>query len=80
MFGKSKKKGGYTPAELAKPYDINKYKAILMDKDSDRLDRENAELMIKNYIMKLGALAIAQESKKGFPQGIPEMARPLYGS
>ncbi len=76
MFGKSKKKGGYTPAELAKPYDINKYKAILMDKDSDRLDRENAELMIKNYIMKLGALAIAQESKKGFPQGIPEMARP----
>ena len=76
MFGKSKKKGGYTPADLAKPYDINKYKAILMDKDSDRLDRENAELMIKNYIMKLGALAIAQESKKGFPQGIPEMARP----
>jgi len=76
MFGKSKKKGGYTPAELAKPYDINKYKAILMNKDSDRLDRENAELMIKNYIMKLGALAIAQESKKGFPQGIPEMARP----
>jgi hypothetical protein len=76
MFGKSKKKGGYTPAELAKPYDINKYKAILMDPDSDRMDRENAELMIKNYIMKLGALAIAQESKKGFPQGIPEMARP----
>ena len=76
IFGKSKKKGGYTPAELAKPYDINKYKAILMDSDSDRMDRENAELMIKNYIMKLGALAIAQESKKGFPQGIPEMARP----
>ena len=76
IFGKPRKKGGYTPAELAKPYDINKYKGILMDKDSDRRDRENAELMIKNYIMKLGALAIAQESKKGFPQGIPEMARP----
>ena len=76
IFGKGKKKGGYTPAELAKPYDINKYKAILADPDSDRMDRENAELMIKNYIMKLGALAIAQESKKGFPQGIPEMARP----
>jgi len=76
MFGKTRKKGGYTPAGLAKPYDINKYKAILMDPDSDRLDRENAELMIKNYIMKLGALALAQESKKGFPQGIPEMARP----
>lgn len=76
MFGKKRKKGGYTPAELAKPYDIQKYKAILMDPDSDRKDKENAELMIKNFIMKLGALAIAQESKKGFPQGIPEMARP----
>lgn len=76
IFGKARKKGGYTPAELAKPYDIQKYKAILMDPDSDRKDRENAKLMIENYIMKLGALAIAQESKKGFPQGIPEMARP----
>ena len=24
IFGKPRKKGGYTPAELAKPYDINK--------------------------------------------------------
>ena len=76
MFGKTKKKGGYTPAELAKPYDINKYKEILMDPDSDKKSRNTAEMMIKNYIMKLGALALAQEAKKGFPQGIPEMARP----
>jgi hypothetical protein len=76
MFGKKPKKGGYTPAELAKPYDINKYKAILMDPDSDELTRNTAELMIKNMIIKLGALALAQEAKKGFPQGIPEMARP----
>ena len=26
--------------------------------------------------MKLGALALAQEAKKGFPQGVPEVARP----
>jgi hypothetical protein len=32
--------------------------------------------MIKNYNSKLGALALAQESKKGFPKGIPEAARP----
>jgi hypothetical protein len=32
--------------------------------------------MIKNYTLKLGALALAQESKKGFPQGIPEIAKP----
>jgi len=76
MFNKIPKKGGYTPAELAKPYDINKYKAILMDPESDRRSRETATLMIKNFIIKLGALALAQESKKGFPQGIPEMARP----
>ena len=76
MFGKTPKKGGYTPAELAKPYDINKYKAILMDPESDKKSRDTATLMIKNYIIKLGALALAQESKKGFPQGIPEMARP----
>jgi len=76
MFGKNPKKGGYTPAELAKPYDINKYKAILMDPDTDKQERNTAEMMIKNFIMKLGALALAQEAKKGFPQGIPAMARP----
>ncbi len=74
MFGKSK--GSYTPAELAKPYDISKYKAILMDPDTDRLSRNTAEIMIKNIVMKLGALALAQEAKKGFPQGVPEIAKP----
>tara|TARA_R100001460_G_scaffold92638_1_gene134541 strand:- start:87 stop:2279 length:2193 start_codon:yes stop_codon:yes gene_type:complete len=76
MFGKKKKKGGYTPAELAKPYDISKYKAILLDPNADELSKNTAEIMIKNMIVKLGALALAQEAKKGFPQGIPEMARP----
>lgn len=74
MFGKGK--GSYTPAELAKPYDISKYKAILMDSDTDKLSRNTAEIMIKNIVMKLGALALAQEAKKGFPQGIPEIAKP----
>jgi len=76
MFNKNPKKGGYTPAELAKPYDIQKYKSILLDPESGKLERKTAELMIKNMIMKLGALALAQESKKGFPQGIPEVAKP----
>ena len=73
-FGK--KKGSYTPAELAKPYDLNKYRKILEDPNSDKVDKKSAELMIKNINLKLGALALAQESKKGFPQGIPEVARP----
>ena len=76
MFGKKKKKGGYTPADLAKPYDIQKYKAILMDPESDDKAVSTAQMMIQNYVLKLGALALAQEAKKGFPQGIPEMARP----
>jgi hypothetical protein len=76
MFNRVPKKGGYTPAELAKPYDINKYKEILYDEDSSKLERNTATIMIKNFVMKLGALALVQESMKGFPQGIPEMARP----
>jgi hypothetical protein len=76
MFNKSDKKGGYTPAELSKPYDINKYRKILQDPDSDKVARKTAEMMIKNYVMKLGALALAQEGKKGFPQGIPVIAQP----
>jgi len=74
MFGK--KSGSYTPADLAKQYDIEKYRKILQDPESDVLDRKTAEIMLKNYALKLGALALAQESKKGFPQGIPAVARP----
>ena len=76
MFGKKAKKGGYTPAELSKQYlNINKYREILQDKDSDKVEIKTAQLMIKKSIFKLGALALAQESKKGFPQGIPVVAK-----
>ena len=76
MFGKGGASKGFTPAELAKQYDIEKYRKILQDPESDTIDRKTAELMLKNYTLKLGALALAQESKKGFPQGIPAVARP----
>jgi hypothetical protein len=74
MFGK--KSGSYTPADLAKQYDVEKYRKILQDPNTDALDRKTAEIMLKNFSLKLGALALAQESKKGFPQGIPAVARP----
>jgi hypothetical protein len=74
-FGLSEKKGGYTPAEIAKKYNINKYKAVLEDKTSDELDKNTAQLMIKNYNEKLAYLAMVQESMKGFPQGVPEVAQ-----
>ena len=76
MFNKAPKKGGYTPADLSKGYDLNKYRKILQDPDTDTIARKTAELMLKNYVMKLGALALAQEAKKGFPQGIPAVAQP----
>lgn len=73
-FGLSK--GSYTPADIAKKYNINKYRGVLYDKDADRIQHESAEKMIQNYNQKLGELALIQESKKGFPQGIPTIAMP----
>jgi len=74
-FGKTT--GSYTPAQLAKQYDVAKYRKILQDPNSDSIDRKTAELMIRNYTMKLGGLALAQESKKGFPQGVPLLSKPF---
>lgn len=75
MFGKSPKAGGYTPAELAKKYDINKYKAIIEDPESDPISKDTAQLMLTNYRKKLSALATIQEQMKGFPQGIPAVSK-----
>lgn len=76
MFGMGKNKKGYTPADIAKKYDLNNYKKILLNNDTDDLQRETAELMIANYNEKLGKLALVQESIKGFPDGIPPIAMP----
>ena len=42
---------------------------------ADKIEIKTAELMIKKIVIKLGALALAQEAKKGFPQGIPSVAK-----
>lgn len=76
QFGMVPKKSGYTPAEIAKKYDINKFRKVLADRDSEDLEKKTAEMMIANYNMKLAKLALLQESMKGFPQGIPKMAMP----
>lgn len=79
-FGKTAKKGGkgkgYTPADIAKQYDINKYIEILNDPNSDDIDKKTAEIMIQNYNLKLGALGLMQESQKGFEDGVPEVSMP----
>jgi hypothetical protein len=80
-FNKTAKKGGkgkgYTPADIAKQYDINKYIKILQDPSSDDIDKKTAELMIKNYNLKLGALGLVQEAQKGFEDGVPEVSEPF---
>jgi hypothetical protein len=76
QFGMAASKAGYTPADVAKKYDINKFRQILGDKDTDDLQRKSAEAMIASYNMKLGKLALVQEAIKGFPQGIPAIAMP----
>jgi hypothetical protein len=75
MFNKACNKKGFTPAALSKQFDINRYRNILQDPNTDEITRNTAESMIKKYVIKLGALALAQEAKKGFPQGIPIVAK-----
>lgn len=72
-FGETKSK---TFANIAKKYDINTYRKILADPTADKLQKETAEEMIGNYNLMLGKLALVQESKKGFPNGIPTISQP----
>lgn len=76
MFNMTPTKKGYTPADIAKQYNINKYRKILADPNSEDLQRKTAEMMITNYNLKLGKLALVQESLKGFPQGLPMISMP----
>lgn len=74
FFGFSPRKEGYTPAEIAKKYNITKYKAILANPLADSVTKRTAEIMIGSYEKMLGYLALVQEGMKGFPQGVPEVA------
>ena len=73
LFGRKNDKR-QTPADLSKTYNLNKFREILVNPHTDTLQRETAEKMIKNYNLKLGALALVQESKKGFEDNIPAIA------
>lgn len=74
MFGLKVKKGGYTPAEIAKNYQINQYVDDLKSADTDNITKRSADKMLQNNVQKLGVLALIQESMKGFPDGIPAIA------
>jgi hypothetical protein len=74
VFGLSAKKGGYTPAEIAKKYQINNYIHDLKSESTDPITKRSATQMLANNMEKLGMLALVQESMKGFPDGIPAIA------
>ena len=75
MFSMPANKKGYTPAQIAKKYDINTYKAIIEDPAADEMRKATAQLMVKTYQKKLAQLSLIQEQMKGFPQGIPDVAK-----
>lgn len=74
FFGKPDTRS-YTPAELSKKYiDMNDDKLTVMDENADRFAKASAEMNMFNKTYKLGGLAMAQEAKKGFEDGIPQIA------
>jgi murein DD-endopeptidase MepM/ murein hydrolase activator NlpD len=77
-FGQSGEKG-MTPAKLARQYDVNKFLAILKDPYADALQKQTAMRMVENYQIKLAELALVQEGIKGYPQGVPEVAKAIVG-
>ncbi len=77
-FGLPQSKKGYTPAQIAKKYDLKKYYDIIDNvKTKNDVRLETAKYMLKSNMLKLSALALIQEGMKGFPQGIPSIAEPF---
>lgn len=66
---------GVSYADLTKPYNTNRYIATMNNKDADPLSKKTAEMMVDKYRDKHALVALAQESLKGFPEGIPDIAQ-----
>ncbi len=78
-FGKSPNGKKFTPAALSKQYPTIPWMQKLKDPFADNYARRTADLMLQNNKKKLAELAMVQESMKGFPNGIPEIAKPYVG-
>lgn len=83
--GYSSKKKDNTPAQVLKRnIDLEHYNKLvnnLNDPKKNLLAKSSSELMLKKYREIVGKVAFAQESKKGFSDGIPEFAKdsaPVY--
>ena len=76
MFGQKFKKGGTSYSDIAKKFELNKFKAILEDPYADRTSKNTAQMMMEKNKKSLAMLALAQEASKGFPQGPPVQSQP----
>ncbi len=79
------KKGGKTPSEvLRKNIDLKHYNTMIAnisDIKKDDLAKKTSAMMLEKYIGTLGNIAFIQESKKNFPDGLPDFAQntaPVY--
>jgi hypothetical protein len=72
------KKKSMTPAEISKlkKFDMSEENEILKDSNADKMLKATAERNLQLKLVKLGELAMEQESIKDFEGGIPEIALP----
>lgn len=65
-----------TPAKLANRYmNMNKFIDMAQDKDQDPISKKTAILNVNNFIDRLAEIALVQEEKKGFPDGVPQFVQ-----
>jgi len=74
----SKKK--LTPAKVSKKFDLNDYYGKIDDDYADNIQVRSAELMLDKNKMSLSKLALMQESKKEFKDGVPVSSHPYLMS
>lgn len=71
-------KEGGTPAKtLKKNVNVKHYNTLVQNITNpykDDLAKKSSEKMLEKYIKMLGNIAYIQESKKGFPQGLPDFS------
>lgn len=71
-------KKSMTPAAISKlkKFDMTEDNKVLKNPDSDAMQISTAERNIQSKLVKLGELAMTQEGKKDFENGIPDIALP----
>ncbi len=77
LIGKEiKKLKQRTPAKLASKFmDLNKFIDMAQDEDQDPISKKTAILNVNNFIDRLAEIALVQEEKKGFPDGVPQFVQ-----